>query len=172
VEEPQEGPQDLRHCLKLPVSLWCLQIYALDTATPPPSGGSTLVSDYTPASAAWLESARKVDDLRSRLQSLEEALQNMEAKAVQQLDKHLQVGSGLSSEDVLGHGRWHDVHRAGEKTSGLTRCPCLGVQEKVLATALKLVERRFNDCELDRTIQERVLTTAMKLVAKVSGLRD
>lgn len=46
---------------------------------------------YTPASSGWLESARKVDDLTGRLESLEAALRDMEAKAVQHLDKSLQV---------------------------------------------------------------------------------
>lgn len=45
---------------------------------------------YTPASAAFLQSARKVDDLRGRLESLEQALREMESKAVAHLDSKLQ----------------------------------------------------------------------------------
>ncbi|GAB4818762.1 hypothetical protein N2152v2_005808 [Parachlorella kessleri] len=106
------------------------KIRAVDAAATPPPSSVLSADSCTPASATWLESARKVDDLQNRLQSLEEALQAMEAKAVRQLDKHL--------------------------------------QDKVLATAMKLVERRFNDKELDKKIQEHVLTTAMKLVSKHS----
>lgn len=51
---------------------------------------SSLLGSYTPASAGFLESARKVDDLRGRLESLEAALREMESKAVAQLDRSLQ----------------------------------------------------------------------------------
>lgn len=55
--------------------------------------GSTPASStaaYTPASTGYLESARKVDDLRGRLEGLEQALKEMESKAVAHLDKQLQ----------------------------------------------------------------------------------
>jgi hypothetical protein len=45
---------------------------------------------YTPASTGYLESARKVDNLRGRLEGLEQALKEMESKAVAHLDKQLQ----------------------------------------------------------------------------------
>lgn len=67
------------------------QIAAGEASTLPPWSGTPLEDDCTPGSAAWLESARKVDDLRARLEGLEAALRGMEAQAVQQLDKHLQV---------------------------------------------------------------------------------
>lgn len=51
---------------------------------------NSLLGSYTPASAGYLESARKVDDLRGRLESLEAALREMESKAVAQLDRSLQ----------------------------------------------------------------------------------
>lgn len=43
------------------------------------------------------------------------------------------------------------------------------MQEKVLATAMKLVERRFADGELNKKIEEKVLATAMKLVQRREG---
>lgn len=44
------------------------QIAAGEASTPPPWSGTPLEDDCTPGSAAWLESARKVDDLRARLE--------------------------------------------------------------------------------------------------------
>ncbi|KAL4452503.1 hypothetical protein ABPG75_008165 [Micractinium tetrahymenae] len=88
---------------------------------------SSLPGAFTPASAGYLESARKVDDLQGRLESLEAALREMESKAVAQLDRSL--------------------------------------QDKVLATAAKIVQKRFlADKELDRKLQQQILQTAIKVV--------
>ncbi|KAL4853115.1 hypothetical protein ACK3TF_005894 [Chlorella vulgaris] len=98
--------------------------------------GSTPASStaaYTPASTGYLESARKVDDLRGRLEGLEQALKEMESKAVAHLDKQL--------------------------------------QEKVLATAAKIVSKRFlNDQELDKKLQVQILQTAMKVVKRQNAV--
>lgn len=66
------------------------------------SGGPA--GSYTPASAGFLESARKVDDLRGRLESLEAALKEMESKA-------RGVGGKGGRE---GEGKGH----AGERSRG------------------------------------------------------
>ncbi|EFN54920.1 expressed protein [Chlorella variabilis] len=82
----------------------------------------------TPASAPYLES-HKVDDLWGRLESLEQALKDMESKAVQHLD--------------------------------------ISLQEKVLATAAKIVQKRFlSDKELDKKLQMQILQTAIKVVKR------
>ncbi|PSC72223.1 expressed protein isoform A [Micractinium conductrix] len=117
---------------------------ALNSSSPPPaaseasplpslllSGGAGSVGAMTssPASVGYLESARKAEELRGRLERLEAALREMESKAVAHLDKSL--------------------------------------QDKVLTTAAKIVQKRFlADKELDKKLQHQILQTAIKVVNK------
>lgn len=62
------------------------KIEAVGTSSPAKS------SDYTPSTVTLLASVQRVDDLRHRLDQLEQTLKDMESRAVEQLDQQLQVG--------------------------------------------------------------------------------
>lgn len=113
---------------------------ALNSSSPPPaaseasplpslllSGGAGSVGAMTssPASVGYLESARKAEELRGRLERLEAALREMESKAVAHLDKSLQDkvlttagGCCRVSAEVLAERAGEERVRAGEERGG------------------------------------------------------
>lgn len=148
----------------------------LASPSPLPSLGAASGAAYTPASSTWLESARKVNDLQGRLASLEAALKDMESKVGH-------CGRGRRGRQMPASVR--DGRRLGAAgPCSLSRLPALlnilsipchallletvhpqavahldkSLQEKVLATAAKIVQKRFlADKELDRKLQHQIL---------------
>ena len=78
----------------------------------------------TPGSASFLESARKADDLRGRLESLEAALKEMESKAVAHLDRSLQE-KVLATAGKFGRDAGQRAGTAGRQTPPTVVLPCL-----------------------------------------------
>ena len=135
---------------------------------------------YTPASASFLESSRKADDLRGRLESLEAALKEMESKAVAHLDRSLQEKVLATAGKSGGAGCWAaGVHsRQAVNASSCTALPRLASPPcthtpshppclPASPTAAKIVQKRFlADKQLDKKLEQTILQTALKVVQR------
>ena len=136
---------------------------------------------YTPASASFLESARKADDLRGRLESLEAALKEMETKAVAHLDRSLQE-KVLATAGKFGRGAGQRVgtscqqappahvlpcHASPTRTPALTPAWPVPALPSSQPPAAKIVQKRFlADKQLDKKLEQTILKTALKVVQR------